>query len=519
MKSISIVPLLLLPFLSLANNDIQVIENKVVVGFVPADSSIITGVEYAFPERIENVFIDTALSYATVMTRGLSKSKGLDNNGQIIQFDLLSKSVLWSSRINYILESLIRCDDVFLLSNKNFGNLKTRCIDIKTGVDLWKVRSGIYAVSTKEHIGIGISSTTMFSDKYEGFDLSTGRVIWNRRISNEFNSNWEVTHSMVNDSIMLLIASELQIINIRNGVGWNCSAVTAGKIYSKASSNAVGYVSGVQRGSGAVSTNFQYIRKIVSNCIVDSSSLYFASKEKISKVNLSSGNIEWESALPDDLTSKSFIFYDDSTVYLVNKGYAYKESGQPVYYGMPFFSAFDRSTGHRKYITEEQVKEDYILDVKVANNILYVIFRNRIVGYSVITGKVVSEKLIDEEKFGSLSHAKIGDVFVRNSLHQYDDLTDTTKVAVFTEKGRVLLIDDKMNVCHVYNSSQVGVMKLCLNENRIMDIGGNLAVVDGVGNEIAVLNLSNIVIVEDDKLFCIRENKLVCVDLARFDVN
>ena len=62
-------------------NQIQVLSNEKVLGKSLVDSIVFKGMEYVFPDRIHETFLDTTTGLLTVQLRGLSKNgKWLDNS-------------------------------------------------------------------------------------------------------------------------------------------------------------------------------------------------------------------------------------------------------------------------------------------------------------------------------------------------------------------------------------------------------------------------------------------------------
>ena len=62
---------------------INLYAGKRTIGKNLIDSTEIKGVEYIFPERIHETYIDTTNGFLTVQLRGLRKEKWLSNKGKI----------------------------------------------------------------------------------------------------------------------------------------------------------------------------------------------------------------------------------------------------------------------------------------------------------------------------------------------------------------------------------------------------------------------------------------------------
>jgi len=53
-----------------------------------------------------------------------------------------------------------------------------------------------------------------------------------------------------------------------------------------------------------MSTGHNLVRDLVSNTLIDSSCIYFASREQLVKIDQQSGEIVWKFSIPNDLASK-----------------------------------------------------------------------------------------------------------------------------------------------------------------------------------------------------------------------
>lgn len=70
----------------------QVYSNEKIVGKNLVDGSSIKGIEYVFPDRIHETFLDTTTGFLTAQLRGVSRNgKWLNNSGTIIQYDIKNK--------------------------------------------------------------------------------------------------------------------------------------------------------------------------------------------------------------------------------------------------------------------------------------------------------------------------------------------------------------------------------------------------------------------------------------------
>ena len=128
-------------------NQINVLSNEKTLGKSLIDSSEIKGLEYVFPERIHETFIDTTNGFLTVQLRVLRKEKWLSNTGNIINVTLKIKKYYGvkdchqSSNLQQSSNTMI-----YTVANKSY------CLDIITGNELWEVKNNIYFVDPIDNI-------------------------------------------------------------------------------------------------------------------------------------------------------------------------------------------------------------------------------------------------------------------------------------------------------------------------------------------------------------------------------
>lgn len=201
---------------------------------------------------------------------------------------------------------------------------------------------------------------------------------------------------------MLIVASGLHTLNIRNGNGWDYNTVTGDKDYrANTAANAIGAVAGVLTGTFILSTGYNLIRDVASNVLVDSVSLYFASKEKISRLNRKTGDVIWSIPFPDDLPAKSNLLFTDSMILMVNNGYAYL-GYRMMDYGKPFIAAFDRETGNQKFFSVFNTKDDPIIGFRIIGTELFLLFKHRLEKYALASGTLIMNKDFSAEEAGEL---------------------------------------------------------------------------------------------------------------------
>ncbi|MBN2777948.1 MAG: PQQ-binding-like beta-propeller repeat protein [Bacteroidales bacterium] len=510
MRNIIIGLSLLISSVSFGQKDFQILHNEKVVGKNLIDSTEIKGIEYVFPERIHETFLDTTNGFLTVQLRGLRKEKWLSNKGNILQYDLNNKNLLWSKKIAYQTSSLQQFSNTMILMVAN----KSNCLDTRTGNEIWEVKNNIYYVDPVGNIGVGyrFKNSAGYSNELEGIDLKSGNVIWKRGLNREYGWN-DILY--INDSTMIVVAAGLHSINIKNGQGWDYNTITGKKDYTgTAAANAVGVAAGLLTGTFVMSTGHNLVRDLVSNSLVDSSYIYFASKEQLSKIDKQTGKIAWKYSFPNDLASKSSIFMNDSVVFMVNKGYAFMGYRQ-LDFGKPFIAAFDRETGKQKYLTLINVKKDPILGFQILQEEVYLVFKNRIAKYSIQTGNQILEKEFPENNFGDLKYFVGNQVYTTN---ENDDLvslpqSDTSKVFVFTNQRKTLSVDNQLNVTDTIDYEDLGIYYLRTADLKFISQNKQTLIINNDGKRIAEIEATTNAFLIGETLYDKRDNNFVAVDL------
>jgi hypothetical protein len=315
---------------------------------------------------------------------------------------------------------------------------------------------------------------------------------------------------------LLVVAAGLHSININNGEGWDYNTITGKKDYTgTVAANAVGIAAGLFTGTFVMSTGHNLVRDLVSNSLVDSSYIYLASKEQLSKIDKQTGNVEWKYPFPNDLPSKSSIFMNDSVVFMVNKGYAFMGYRQ-LDFGKPFLAAFDRETGEQKYLTLINAKKDPVLEFIVLHDEVYLVFKNRIAKYSIETGSQINEKEFPEESYGDLKYFVGDQVFVTNGNEDLISLpqSDTSKVFVFTSQGKTLAVDKQLNITDTLEYEDLSIYYLHTANYKFIANENHSLIVDDNGKRIAEIEATSKAFLIGKTLYDKRDKSFIAVDLG-----
>lgn len=500
-----------------SKRQIQVIAKEQIVGKNLLNNTSITGFEYVFPERIDRSFLDVSNGFLTVQLKGLTKNgKYVKSTGDIVQYDLAQQNVLWTKKITFQTGKMAHFgSNIFeTVANKNFY------VDTKTGKDRWEVKNNIFFVDKSDKIGLGYKSNAAFANvnQLEGIELASGKALWKRKLNNDYGWN---DAFYTNDSTIIAVNSGLHSINLNTGKGWDYEAITGKNDYSNTiAANAVGIGLGILTGTAILSTGYDVVRDLVSNTIVDSTSIFLASKEELVMLDKESGEIQWKTLLPKDITSKSSIFIKENVVYMINEGIAFMGNRQ-INFGKPFVAAYTKDSGKQLFLSFIDAKDEPILSFLIKDDHIILVFKNKIRKYSMNSGLIVAEKDFTDQKFGNLQYFIGEHVFITNEDGTLVNLLDSdpSKMFVYTTEMKSLLINSDLEVVKLYDFEALSISNLQTKDLKFISKNQKTQVVDNSGKLIAEIDALSNAFISDNILYNTLENRFIQIDLSQINLN
>ena len=492
--------------------ELQVFHAEKVLGKNFIDSSDIKGFEFAFPDRIHKTFLDTATNFLTVQLRGTSKNgKWLDNNGNILQYDLRNHKILWTKKMAYQ-KSELRQSGKTMFYRVDYKN---SYLDAATGNSLWEIKNDLYFVDRINNVAIGYKYRPLkgFTNELEGIELMNGSTIWKRELNREYGWN---NVFFVNDSTLIVVASGLHAINTNTGKGWDYDMITGENDYTRAGiANAIGIAAGFLTGTFFITTGHDIISGLVSNTLVDSTFIYFASKEQLVKINKQSGEPAWKYPLPKDLTSKSDLLMNDSTIYIINKGAADMGYRQ-INVGKPFIAAFDRETGKQKYFSIINVKNNPILNFQILDNEIYLVFKNKISKYDKKTGHHIAEQIYMKENVGELQSIVGEKAYITNQEGNLVSLiqNDSTKVYVSTTQNMIISVNNQLYITDLIELDDISICYLDKKDYKFIAKGGKTLIINPKGEKTAEIEVTSSAFMIEDTIYDTQYKRLKTIDLS-----
>lgn len=443
----------------------------------------ITAKEIVFPLDIYHVYPDTLSNCITLQIRGKSNNgKYYNSTGRIMVYDLAKDTAKWSKYISYQGSGIAQYGNLII---QVIGNRSYR-LNPETGEDQWEVKNAFSHVDFDHQLGLGYRIKTLkdINNTLEAIDLRNGQVVWKREMDHDFG--WDGV-MRVNDSCLLIVSSGLHQVNVKDGTGWDYETPT-------------GLLNGAKTVGG-----------IASNVLMDSSDLYFAAKEKISRLN-HQGQIIWSAPLPPDLTSQSILFKMDNRIGMINTGHV--DMGALYHDCAPFIAAFDRKTGYQLYVSRTTVRNDVVHGFHIGKETISLLFKDRISKYSLRDGALITEKIFNTETDGELDRFVDQKIYIKkDSTYRSLVLSDTTQHYISTKKDKILVINDQLETTEQLDSRDLYTCYLHYKGYRFLEKENHTIVIDSNSKVVAEAALSKYSKLIGTKLFDVQEQKFFVVDI------
>ncbi len=465
--------------------------------------------EYVFSDNIFSWNIDDSAKLLTLQLRGTSKNgNDLNDTGNIQLFDFGTNYIKWNKKLDYTTSNVDQYDNMLIKTTDG----KSSRLNSENGENLWQAKNTIYYVNTIQKIGVGYKySDSNSSNILEGIDLNTGKSMWKREVRRDYGLN---DISLLNDSVILVAANGLHAVNLKNGTGWDYDATTGKKDHAgTVGTNIVSFAFSALMGTDfEVYSCHDLYTDVVSNVLVDSTSIYMADQKSIIRID-HNGDVRWKENLPKGLPSKSTLFMKDSLLYMVNLGFAFW-NGQSANYGKPFVAGFNTHTGKRVFLTTIDYKKEQINAFNTRQDTLFLLTKSRVYKYSMTNGSELWEQSIKRDSLGELTDFADADVYIKSDSGFINlNLSDSTKVQVFTRKDKLLILNDLLKPDKIMPLNDLYFCYLETEGYKFMENGGITVVIDKNNKQVAELNISKNAILKGQTLYEVQGNSVVTIDI------
>lgn len=499
-------------FTASAQQDIVISSNSKDIGFDFINQKAVKAVEYSFPERIDDILIDSLQQTLLLTLRGVRNEKWLDNRGIGILYDPAANRVKWSKKMSFQTQSLAQYGGLTIYTTAG----KSYCLDNETGDPVWEIKSSLILADGQQKIGIGYKVTTKPKEAnlVQGIDLTNGMVMWDRIIGREYGWN-DVLY--INDSTILVVAAGLHSINLKTGKGWDYSTITGRADYAgSAAGTGLGVASGLLTGTYSVATGYNVIRDLVSNVLVEDDYIYFASKQTITKIN-KEGKLQWRTILPEGSGSKSVIFKQGESIGMINLGYGIR-GNRKLRVGSPFIASYNSENGTENYVT--QVSEDqkkYIKGHKRLKGDVLLLFDDHVSSYSGKTGLILKKQEFDTKSYGDLEYFLGNQVYVPKD-YVYISLVDTApeNILIYTSKDKLFALNGDLNVDSEIETKDLYLRYFKANDLNFIAKDNKTVILNTGGEKVGELAVGRGSLFLKQRMYFLDQSRLVEVDLIDF---
>ena len=407
----------------------------------------------SMPGEIVSLNINHKTGYAIFELR-LKTTNGKKSlaKSRLYVYDLQGDSLVWYREYFWKKTRFSYSGDVVL----EYTKPKTICRDVKTGKILWTNNSDIFYVDDFGKFGLSFPSNALGSKNHLcAVSMIDGKKLWSKKVNPDYGFSQPIRLS---DSTMIVQASGIHLVNLfQNGSGWEVPSKThyvniAPIIVNTTLAVGLALLTGYYY---VPVTNSAFYTEISSNIWIEDTLIYFADREKISKINSMNGNIIWSNSLPQAKTSTSSIFIQNDNIYMLNFGYSNYGGNQTVK-GKPFLAAYNTSTGLPLFIEYFPMIHDYVIDyVTDEKSNMIILSNHKISMFDYLKFKTIkSEKLVHKK-----SEKVIGfnnqNLFIKEEgrfVSMNEKYSD--KIQLVNQKGDVQILDSNLRV----------VNRICFND-------------------------------------------------------
>lgn len=350
-------------------------------------------------------------------------------------------------------------------------------INPETGIEKWTAK--LVTVFRNDSMDIILGYKSMTSAKLEAYRLSTGEHLWECKISHEKCWGWnnvlktDATHLMV-------VADDICLLDISNGTLKTCEAKTGVDDVKSMLLQGLATVAGAVAGGMIAGGGYYYypiytgsnvITGLTSNIVSRDSCFYISDRTRMVCLNRDMQE-KWSFDFPSKTASNAHLFSKGDKLYMINYGYGYKSGQGKVKSGRPFIASFDSRTGEKLTFNRLSANKDMVQGAVVSNDHAYLVFDDGM-AYQALDDSVVNITPWDVAKYGKL-YSTLPDTLY--AYHRYDkNLTpicfDGKNCPVLTEKGKVLIVDERLKVMDEYQDENLYVPMF--SSNDYVFVGGN----------------------------------------------
>jgi outer membrane protein assembly factor BamB len=433
----------LLPLLLLCSVQSLFAQSKITISTREAGVDLrtntpISAQEYRFDLPVFRFYAVPEQDLLTVLLRKKNPTTQVwKPSGRLAVFNVESGQAKWQRKQKYGANNIQQVDNVIFEQTA----AKLSRLDLETGKPIWKRQSTAYWVYPELNMALCYDYGTTGPNTLHGINIKTGQSQWRREVPGEFG--WQKAE-MLGDSTLMVVSEGLHTVGLTDGKGWAINRVAHAKKtdMAKVGLTVLGGVAAASAGYMLMPTGSfsDYLLNISSNVLYADNGFYFAAKEKISAHSLNGEKI-WETTLDRKKTSKSHLFQEGNTLYMINMGYASKY-GRPAALGNPYVAAFDAGSGEQLFSKEWEERKNFVSDYMIQGNELYLLYRDK-VDIQRYSPEGLTQKYIVRIDEKSNMHSFVSDqVFILEDSTFKQASLDQEHFHLISEKGELFRFDN-----------------------------------------------------------------------------
>ena len=500
-----------------------------VFGKLLAHDLELKGKIYGFGSQIRDLTVDPSQRYFIIQLRDLSKNgKWLKNKGRILVFDSFANEVKWVRPIKYPFNQLSKFGDVLILKQ----GAKSARLSITEGHEMPLGKKEVYWVDNEFNIGLFYKVRDVFtlSNKLQAINLDNGKILWERKLENKFG--WEKVF-YESDSTLYIHGAGLQKLDVFTGKGWDYNEQTGKETYITNLYVFFNSYVGSARPYLKPPNVQSVIHNVNSNLVEDSLNFYMATKNALSCINKSSGDIVWTKAIPPDVGSESLLLKKDSILYLLNFGNANVFSIR-VHFGKPFLAAYNMESGnliyskvldHERTTTvikrgkeKEKTKKTSILSFFIDSTSVNCVFPEKIARYSLKDASLLKENHTLSDSIGEMRFIVGSQNYLKDSFDLLKPIFEVINgsMVVLSKNAKFLVLNDSLEITDTISSKR-NFIRIGDYESLNLFYGNERTyIANADGKIVGELSFSSNAFIIEGMLYDIIGDKLYALDLRKY---
>ncbi|MCR5393976.1 MAG: PQQ-like beta-propeller repeat protein [Bacteroidales bacterium] len=395
---------------------------------------------------------------------------------EVVTFDTNSGKVLWNISGGYA-RGVRYVDAGLLLYDFNHMQL----LDPATGEDVWARKPNFWTGAMTPVYANGnilIAYNSAENSPFVGLDMKTGERIWKKRIQRTYGIA-EIYD--IDDTHSFIVTNRLYKIDWTTGqtedIKINIGDVSGKRVWAQIG---LGFGVGMYpTGSYSwrantmmpVVASWEVLSGRVSN-IEEKDGLYYMADQDYVRCFDQNLQVRWQTPLPEDIVTQSFLELHGDTLVMANVGTAYKGAAEATEKGLLFVAAFDIKDGTQLRYRLLSNKATMVTACAGKPDRVVMACADSCMVYSVVNDELRTYPW-NVAEYGKLSYIPIGNVLTYDSEDHIFKQLGPDEDCVMTNKGEAYVLPStESNYEQVASSPYLYVHVVDLSDGRSIILGG-----------------------------------------------